>query len=168
MDPLPFLNRFAGSVERGVSANQRLCLICEAQTFLLDSLADSAAASDRILEEISAADAELAALSSQISKSKALLSRALAPRTPISRAGPILQLFLTNTEKAIHNIACAAVKSGENSVRMDAVLDIEGRIADLILSLKKADLFPESEEDSCARTEAMEQHNERLARFLRL
>jgi hypothetical protein len=166
MDSTSLLNGVAAVVRRGISANRHLCLVCEAQTSLLNDLSDAAVSVDRLQLEIASTDSDLTQVSATLSDSRALLKRLLCPRATQSRAGPALRLFLANTEKAIGNLVSSSLARGSDSVGVDGLLDIEEHIARLILSLKKAHLFPESDSDTFERTEAMEQHNERLARFL--
>jgi hypothetical protein len=166
MDGASLLNGVAADVRRGISANRHLCLVCEAQTSLLNDLSDTAVSTDHLQLEIEAIDSDLTRVSAALSDSRARLERLLSPRPTQSPAGPILRSFLMNTEKAISNLIGTSLARGSDSVGVGCLLEIEERIAQLILTLKKANLFPESDSDTSERTLLMEQHNERLARFL--
>jgi hypothetical protein len=94
-------------------------------------------------------------LSGDLAESQALLCRLLARKPPQIYLN--VQIFLTSTQKAIANLATAAIGRSQEFVRLDELLEVESRIARIILRLKKDGMFPESPEDALARNEWMEQ-----------
>jgi hypothetical protein len=148
-----------------VEVHRRLESCHTGQVKAIQLLSDSIPEAEGIESDIAKLEAQIANVDAKMSQANRVLSQLLIPSADLD-PGPILKTVIESTSALCARHSKDAVDGGKTGVPLVEILDMEDQVHELINDMVRRKMFPETDEESAARTAAWEEHNQRVLTYL--
>nr|AGM32120.1 hypothetical protein [Coptotermes formosanus] len=154
--------------QAALTKNQRLKGIIEAQKVIIDDLARSLPNFKEGRTEIEKQEASINEVNESINQSQEiLLSLVNANSRDLPSASDLLKELFTTIRKAAIDIAIQESKKGSAAVAITDILSLEDQISNLVDSLEKSGMYPETKESHDKRLQSVHSHTSKIINFLK-